>query len=157
MLSALEMDLSVGYFCWHKNDYFCKLIALLLSLFLSTIRLVSVGYSCWHNILSISCKLIALLLSLFISFTGLVIYCLPMSVTSPNFLYLQGECWFDPKISVDSSSKDCKLVNSSETLKERLRTLQENASLFARGCVFKNNVKVVNQQPDYEFFISRKS
>lgn len=77
-------------------------------------------------------------------------------IPMPNFLYLQGECWFDPKMPVDASPKDRKLVNSSETLKERLGTLQENALLFARGCVSKSNVKVVNRQPDYEFFISRK-
>ncbi|XP_034701001.1 uncharacterized protein LOC117926020 [Vitis riparia] len=82
--------------------------------------------------------------------------CIVFPVLGLQSYNAQGECWFDLKIPVDASSKDSKLVNSSETLKERLRTLQENAWLFARGCVSKNNVKAVNRQPDYEFFISRK-
>ncbi|KAK6918970.1 Protein of unknown function DUF789 [Dillenia turbinata] len=68
----------------------------------------------------------------------------------------QGEYWFSPKFPDESSLKDLAPLNSSEILRERLRTLEENALLFARGYVVKGQVKVVNQQPDYEFFMSRK-
>lgn len=63
---------------------------------------------------------------------------------------MQGECWFDPKISSD-------IFNGSAILKERLETLEANASLFARGLGWKDNVMEYNKQPDYEFFISRKA
>ncbi|KAL5731135.1 hypothetical protein ACHQM5_003893 [Ranunculus cassubicifolius] len=60
----------------------------------------------------------------------------------------QGEGWFHPK---------CSAFNSSEILKERLRTLEESALIFARGCVYKENVQVTNRQSDFEFFLSRKN
>ncbi|KAL5972943.1 hypothetical protein ACLOJK_039750 [Asimina triloba] len=68
----------------------------------------------------------------------------------------QGECWFCPKKPADSSSGGFVPFDISEILKERLRTLEESASLFARGCVYRGNVIVANHQPDYEFFLSRK-
>ncbi|OVA13183.1 Protein of unknown function DUF789 [Macleaya cordata] len=67
----------------------------------------------------------------------------------------QGECWFCPKKPFEYS-KGCTTFNSSEILKERLSTLEETALLFARGCIYKDDIKVTNRQPDYEFFLSRK-
>ncbi|XP_021285294.1 uncharacterized protein LOC110417326 isoform X1 [Herrania umbratica] len=68
----------------------------------------------------------------------------------------QGECWFDPRIPDKTSLEEFSQCKTSEIIVKRLRTLEDNAFSFARGCVCKNNVKVFNQQPDYEFFISRK-
>lgn len=62
----------------------------------------------------------------------------------------EGECWFYPKDLVESSFRN------SEILKQRLRTLEEAAVIFARGSVYKDHVRVTNRQPDYEFFLSRK-
>ncbi|KAG2717155.1 hypothetical protein I3760_03G160200 [Carya illinoinensis] len=70
---------------------------------------------------------------------------------------LQGECWFNQKIPVETSLKESTPFTGSEILKERLKKLEENALLFSRGCVYKNNAMAVNRQPDYEFFLSRKS
>ncbi|KAM5580839.1 hypothetical protein ABKV19_010178 [Rosa sericea] len=61
----------------------------------------------------------------------------------------QDECWFEPKIP---SSED-----TTGILIKRLRTLDENALHFARGCVYKDKVMVQNRHPDYEFFTSRKT
>lgn len=71
--------------------------------------------------------------------------------------YLQGECWFNPKIPVETSLKESTPFNGSEILKERLKKLEENTQLFSRGCVYKNNAMTFNRQPDYEFFLTRKS
>ncbi|GAY33959.1 hypothetical protein CUMW_282300 [Citrus unshiu] len=47
-------------------------------------------------------------------------------------LYLQAESWFDLKVPEESSFKDSSLFDRSEILREQLRILEENASLFAR-------------------------
>ncbi|KAJ4839658.1 hypothetical protein Tsubulata_026452 [Turnera subulata] len=65
----------------------------------------------------------------------------------------KGECWFDLRLPVDSASKAS--ICNSEIFKERLRTLQENASLLSRAFVNKDKANVANRHPDYEFFISR--
>ncbi|KAJ4830459.1 hypothetical protein Tsubulata_048239 [Turnera subulata] len=91
----------------------------------------------------------------------------------------RGECWFDLRLPVDSASKAS--ICNSEIFKERLRTLQENASLLtnglrgevsvrvslsstsfkknasllSRGFVNKDKANVANRHPEYEFFISR--
>ncbi|CAI0550205.1 unnamed protein product [Linum tenue] len=67
----------------------------------------------------------------------------------------QGECWFDIRRQKESSTGKQSL-GDSEILNRRLQTLQLNASLLARGSVSKDNIKVDNVQPDYEFFVSRK-
>ncbi|GAV89975.1 LOW QUALITY PROTEIN: DUF789 domain-containing protein, partial [Cephalotus follicularis] len=63
----------------------------------------------------------------------------------------KGEFWFDLKRPVESSLKESSPFNGSKVLEEQLKTLEENASLFARGCVYKTNAKVFNRHPDYEF------
>ncbi|KAA3487779.1 DNA-directed RNA polymerases I, II, and III subunit RPABC4 [Gossypium australe] len=47
-------------------------------------------------------------------------------------------------------------LSPSWILKERLRTLEETASLMARAVVTKGNKTSVNRHPDYEFFFSRQ-
>ncbi|KAK1404204.1 hypothetical protein POM88_003809 [Heracleum sosnowskyi] len=82
--------------------------------------------------------------------------CLDVSVVSPvvglQTYNTQGECWFKPRHSED-------VVNSepARILKERLRTLEQTASLMARAVVTKGNKTTVNRHPDYEFFLSRQS
>ncbi|CAN0896941.1 hypothetical protein LINGRAHAP2_LOCUS18810 [Linum grandiflorum] len=70
-------------------------------------------------------------------------------------LNTQGECWFNLKRRAENSPKQSS-VGDSEILKRRLQTLEGNASLLARGCVTKDNIKVNNRQSDYEFFVSRR-
>ncbi|ERN09447.1 uncharacterized protein LOC18437600 isoform X2 [Amborella trichopoda] len=62
----------------------------------------------------------------------------------------QGECWFMPRHS------EGQAPDASEVLKERLRTLEETASLMARASVLKGDFTSINRQSDYEFFLSRK-
>ncbi|XP_062151791.1 uncharacterized protein LOC133860136 isoform X2 [Alnus glutinosa] len=85
------------------------------------------------------------------------VFCIASPVLGLQSYNTQGECWFNPKIPVETTLKESTPFNISEILKERLRILEENALRFARGCVCKNNVMAFNRQPDYEFFISRKN
>ncbi|KAF8369893.1 hypothetical protein HHK36_032087 [Tetracentron sinense] len=81
----------------------------------------------------------------------------PLFIISDKSVVVQlGECWFYSKKAVGSSFKGFTAFDSSEILKERLRTLEETALLFARGCICKDGIRVANRQPDYEFFLSRK-
>ncbi|OIW12004.1 hypothetical protein TanjilG_16115 [Lupinus angustifolius] len=66
----------------------------------------------------------------------------------------QGECWFQPKQS--ALATEILGSNPSLLLKERLRTLEETASLMARAVVKKGNQICTNRHPDYEFFVSRR-
>ncbi|KAM5552107.1 hypothetical protein ABKV19_026793 [Rosa sericea] len=47
-------------------------------------------------------------------------------------------------------------LNPCEILEERLRTLEETASLMSRAVVSKGSMTSVNRHPDYEFFLSRR-
>ncbi|XP_041002324.1 uncharacterized protein LOC121248037 isoform X1 [Juglans microcarpa x Juglans regia] len=85
------------------------------------------------------------------------VFCIVSPVLGLQSYNAQGECWFNRKIPVETSLKESRPFNGSEILKERLKKLEENALLFSRGCVYKNNVMSFNRQPDYEFFLSRKS
>ncbi|XP_052308315.1 uncharacterized protein LOC7490822 isoform X2 [Populus trichocarpa] len=67
----------------------------------------------------------------------------------------QGECWFQPRHSVNQTTGTPSL-DPSVIMKERLRTLAETASLMARAVVNKGNQTSVNRHPDYEFFLSRR-
>ncbi|KAE8733668.1 Kunitz family trypsin and protease inhibitor protein [Hibiscus syriacus] len=68
----------------------------------------------------------------------------------------QGECWFRPRHSSTSITHENQGVSPSRILKERLRILDETASLMARAVVNKGNRTSVNRHPDYEFFVSRQ-
>ncbi|XP_057514397.1 uncharacterized protein LOC130796123 isoform X2 [Actinidia eriantha] len=68
----------------------------------------------------------------------------------------QGECWFQLRQSALSHTTKRPNSNPSGILKERLRTLEQTASLMARAVVTKGNLSSVNRQPDYEFFLSRR-
>ncbi|KAK7314766.1 hypothetical protein VNO77_33294 [Canavalia gladiata] len=66
----------------------------------------------------------------------------------------QGECWFQLKHSALAAERVG--LNPSLLLKERLRTLEETASLMARAVVNKGNIICTNRHHDYEFFLSRR-
>ncbi|XP_050917452.1 uncharacterized protein LOC127132538 isoform X1 [Lathyrus oleraceus] len=66
----------------------------------------------------------------------------------------QGECWF--QLNHSASASEMLGINPSIFLKERLRTLEETASLMARAVVNKGNQVSTNRHPDYEFFLSRR-
>ncbi|PNY06865.1 hypothetical protein L195_g003345 [Trifolium pratense] len=66
----------------------------------------------------------------------------------------QGECWF--QLSHSALTAEMLGIDTSIFLKERLRTLEETASLMARAVVNKGNQISTNRHPDYEFFLSRR-
>ncbi|XP_062112785.1 uncharacterized protein LOC133823944 isoform X2 [Humulus lupulus] len=68
----------------------------------------------------------------------------------------QGECWFRIPPSLLNQKKGASDLDPSEIMKQRLRTLEETASLMARAVVKKENLTSVNRHPDYEFFCLRK-
>ncbi|RWV93129.1 hypothetical protein GW17_00044438, partial [Ensete ventricosum] len=70
---------------------------------------------------------------------------------------LQGESWFQPRDmnSKVIQSEDVNHSDTSELIKERLRTLRQTASVMARAVVSKGNQRYVNWHPDYNFFVSR--
>ncbi|KAK8541822.1 hypothetical protein V6N12_014445 [Hibiscus sabdariffa] len=68
----------------------------------------------------------------------------------------QGECWFQPRHPTTDDTCENQGLSPSRILKERLRTLEETASLMARAVVTKGNKTSVNRHPDYEFFFSRQ-
>ncbi|CAI0380479.1 unnamed protein product [Linum tenue] len=70
----------------------------------------------------------------------------------------QEECWFQPRHhAMDCQATEEGMLEPSQVLKERLRTLQETASCMARASVNKGDEKFVkNWHPDYEFFLSRQ-
>ncbi|RWR90433.1 Protein of unknown function DUF789 [Cinnamomum micranthum f. kanehirae] len=67
----------------------------------------------------------------------------------------QGECWFQQRNSVIQTEEN-PCFDSSEILRERLRTLEQTASVMARASIHKGDQKSINRQPDYEFFLSRR-
>lgn len=81
--------------------------------------------------------------------------CMDICIVSPvvglQSYNAQGECWFQPRHTADVLNS-----NPAEILKDRLRTLEEAASLMARAVVTKGSETSVNMQPDYEFFLSRR-
>ncbi|TYI46439.1 hypothetical protein E1A91_D13G107400v1 [Gossypium mustelinum] len=60
----------------------------------------------------------------------------------------QGECWFQPRHSTINDICGNQGLSPSWILKERLRTLEETASLMARAVVTKGNKTSVNRHPD---------
>lgn len=66
----------------------------------------------------------------------------------------QGECWF--QLNQSARRTEMLGINPSVFLQERLRTLEETASLMARADVNKGNQTCTNRHPDYEFFLSRR-
>ncbi|KAJ4828757.1 hypothetical protein Tsubulata_035413 [Turnera subulata] len=66
------------------------------------------------------------------------------------------ECWFQLRNAAVSETPGSPSLNTSGVLKERLRTLEETASLMARAAVSKGDQTSVNRHPDYEFFVSRR-
>ncbi|XP_008436988.2 uncharacterized protein LOC103482551 [Cucumis melo] len=79
--------------------------------------------------------------------------CLVCPVVGLQSYNAQNECWFEPRESTSTFTSD---LNPPRVLQERLRTLEETASLMARAVVKKGNLNSGNTHPDYEFFLSRR-
>lgn len=85
------------------------------------------------------------------------VVCKSVNLSSALFMaYEQGECWFQLRQSALSQTAETAGLNPFGILKERLRTLEETASLMARAVVNKGNMTSINRHPDYEFFLSRR-
>ncbi|GLT77793.1 hypothetical protein SLA2020_493510 [Shorea laevis] len=82
--------------------------------------------------------------------------CIVSPVVGLRSYNAQGECWFQPRNSKLNQTLESQGLNPSEILKERLRTLEDTASVMARAIVSKGNQTTVNRHPDYEFFLSRR-
>ncbi|XWS57292.1 hypothetical protein CRYUN_Cryun09bG0161600 [Craigia yunnanensis] len=82
--------------------------------------------------------------------------CIVSPVVGLQSYNAQGECWFRPRHNTMNDTSEAQGLSPSGILQERLRTLEETASLMARSVVNKGNQSSVNRHPDYEFFISRK-
>lgn len=78
--------------------------------------------------------------------------CLILPVIGLESYNIESDFWFSPNIEAESILGEL----TSSVLKERLRILEANAQLFARGMVSRDDKMVANRQPDYEFFMSRK-
>uniref|UniRef100_A0A7N0TGG0 Uncharacterized protein n=2 Tax=Kalanchoe fedtschenkoi TaxID=63787 RepID=A0A7N0TGG0_KALFE len=66
------------------------------------------------------------------------------------------EGWFRPLDHKVEKASDTTGLSVSETLKERLRTLEHTATLLATSTVSRDNTTLVNRHPDYDFFTSRR-
>ncbi|XP_038894656.1 uncharacterized protein LOC120083142 isoform X2 [Benincasa hispida] len=79
--------------------------------------------------------------------------CLVCPVVGLQSYNAQNECWFEPRNGKPTFTPG---LNPPRILEERLRTLEETASLMARAVVKKGNLNSENTHPDYEFFLSRR-
>ncbi|XP_030937988.1 uncharacterized protein LOC115963201 [Quercus lobata] len=82
--------------------------------------------------------------------------CIVSPVVGLQSYSAQGECWFRLRQSVLRQTAETAGLKPFGILKERLRTLEETASLMARAVVNKGNMTSINRHPDYEFFLSRR-
>ncbi|KAI9074341.1 hypothetical protein K1719_027707 [Acacia pycnantha] len=80
--------------------------------------------------------------------------CIVSPVVGLQSYNAQGECWL--KLSQSAQAAQMLGLNPSILLKERLRTLEETASLMSRSVVKKGNSACKSIHPDYEFFLSRR-
>ncbi|KAL2555313.1 Uncharacterized protein Fot_00052 [Forsythia ovata] len=78
--------------------------------------------------------------------------CIVSPVVGLQSYNAQGECWFRPRLP-----EKILTANNPGILKERLRTLEQTASLMARAVIMRGGQAFVNRQPDYEFFLSRRT
>lgn len=67
----------------------------------------------------------------------------------------QGECWFQPRHSADDLTGEFLDLDLHTVLRERLRTLEQTASIMSRAVRKIGSDTLVNIHPDYEFFLSR--
>ncbi|MCD7449792.1 hypothetical protein HAX54_001529 [Datura stramonium] len=67
----------------------------------------------------------------------------------------QGECWFQPRHSTDDLTEEFLDLDLHTVLRERLRTLQQTASIMSRAVRKIGSDTLVNMHPDYEFFLTR--
>ncbi|XP_055825145.1 uncharacterized protein LOC129893788 isoform X1 [Solanum dulcamara] len=68
----------------------------------------------------------------------------------------QGECWFQPRHSGDDLTEEVLDMDLHTVLRERLRTLEQTASIMSRAVRKIGSNTLVNIHPDYEFFLSRR-
>ncbi|OIT04732.1 PREDICTED: uncharacterized protein LOC109223574 [Nicotiana attenuata] len=68
----------------------------------------------------------------------------------------QGECWFQPRHSADDLTEEFLDMDLHTVLRERIRTLEQTASIMSRAVRKIGSDTLVNRHPDYEFFLSRR-
>uniref|UniRef100_A0A0A9E7L3 Uncharacterized protein n=1 Tax=Arundo donax TaxID=35708 RepID=A0A0A9E7L3_ARUDO len=69
----------------------------------------------------------------------------------------KGESWFQMSRSdsEDVESVESQSIETSQVLKERMRTLNQAAAVMSRSDMLKNEQTNRNRHPDFEFFLSR--
>lgn len=78
-----------------------------------------------------------------------IVDCIVTPVVGLRSYNAQAECWFRCK-QFQFSSEENQRYNPMVVIRERLRTLQETASLMARGCTKEGTF---GKHKDYEFFL----
>ncbi|WMV21087.1 hypothetical protein MTR67_014472 [Solanum verrucosum] len=68
----------------------------------------------------------------------------------------KGECWFQPRHSGDDLTEEFLDMDLHTVLRERLRTLEQTASIMSRAVRKIGSDTLMNIHPDYEFFLSRR-
>lgn len=81
-----------------------------------------------------------------------IVDCIVTPVVGLRSYNAQAECWFRCK-EFQFSSEENQRYNPMVVMRERLRTLQETASLMARGCAKEGTF---GKHKDYEFFLNQK-
>ncbi|XP_031407325.1 uncharacterized protein LOC116215663 [Punica granatum] len=83
--------------------------------------------------------------------------CVASPVVGLQSYNAQNECWFQLRPPLTSQKSQIPSLDPSKILTERLRTLEDAASLMSRTAVSKGNgLTSVNNHPDFEFFLSRR-
>ncbi|MCD7466309.1 hypothetical protein HAX54_002912 [Datura stramonium] len=83
--------------------------------------------------------------------------CLVSPVVGLQSYNAQGECWFQPRQYSTDHLKEVNLhLDPPSVLRDRLKTLEQTASLMSRAVRISGAETFVNRHFDYEFFLSRR-
>ncbi|MCD7453916.1 hypothetical protein HAX54_022672 [Datura stramonium] len=83
--------------------------------------------------------------------------CLVSPIVGLQSYNAQGECWFQPRQYSTDHLKEVNLHSDPPSvLRDRLKTLEQTASLMSRAVRTNGAETLVNWHSDYEFFLSRR-
>ncbi|XP_009622443.1 uncharacterized protein [Nicotiana tomentosiformis] len=82
--------------------------------------------------------------------------CIVSPVVGLQSYNAQGECWFQPRHCADHLKEVTLDSDPCSVLRDRLKTLEQTASLMSRAVRTSGTETLVNRHPDYEFFLSRQ-
>ncbi|XP_059302590.1 uncharacterized protein LOC132054632 [Lycium ferocissimum] len=82
--------------------------------------------------------------------------CIVSPVVGLQSYNAQGECWFQPRHSTNHLKEVTLDSDPPSVLRDRLKTLEQTASLMSRAKKTNGTETLVNKHSDYEFFLSRR-